>query len=279
MYKFFVAISLFLASACTQKEAPLERRALIVSLSPYQKIVESIAGQNFSVRTIVPAGANPHAYEPTAKEVSALQDGVLWFTIGEPFEKKIFPVLEEKNEHLGLVDLKKPVSYTLKGCCCEHAEDRHFWLSPRVVKAQVVTIVEALSARFPEDKLSFEENGRKVIEDLDQLDQKLTAELQSVKGKTFLVAHSAFGHFCRDYELNEISVEKEGKEPTMIQASQLIEEAKNARFAIAMPEHSNKGVELIASKLGIEVIVMDPYAPDLFETTQTLGRLLAEERE
>ena len=48
-------------------------------------------------------------------------------------------------------------------------------------------------------------------------------------------------------------------------------------LAIAMPQHSNKGLELVAKKLHLNVYVIDPYAPDYFETMLHLAHLVADD--
>ena len=134
------------------------------------------------------------------------------------------------------------------------------------------------SNRFPEYAQTFFENENRLSQELDALDLEIQAILKPVQHRTFLVSHSAFAYFCKDYQLEQISIELRGKEPTakyLTQIMQTIAES-GATLAVAMPQHSNKGLELIANKLHMSVQTIDPYCSDYFETMRKLSHLVAD---
>ena len=45
-------------------------RIITVSIPPFKYFVEEIAGDNFNVNVMVPAGANPHIYEPYPEQIN-----------------------------------------------------------------------------------------------------------------------------------------------------------------------------------------------------------------
>jgi zinc transport system substrate-binding protein len=253
---------------------------LLVSVPPYQSIVQQIAGDSFKVITVVPPNADPHTYEPTARQLSEIAEGRLWFQIGEPFEKKLLPLLP-KAEPLDLRQgLAMIQNHDPHHSCCAHAHgddmDRHIWLSPKMVAIQINTIAAALSERYPEQKEGFESRKGPLHEQLVDLNQEIELRLHNTVTRSFLISHPAFAYFCRDYGCNQLSIEQEGKEPRPKELEVLLASAvqSGARLAIAIPQHNNKGAQLIADKLKIPVRVLDPYANDYMETMRKLAGLI-----
>lgn len=260
-----------------------EKKRILVSIAPYQSIVEKVAGSAFAVQTVVPEGSNPHVYEPTTKQISSIREGSVWFRIGEPFEDKLISVLKEKNPDLTVTDLRDNIDLIHdhtegSSCCCQEMGDRHIWLSPKLSIVQVENITEVLSQKFPESKDFFTENARNLIQELEKLDQELEEILTNAKTKKFAVSHSAFAYFCKDYHLEQISIEFGGKDPTLLYLSKVKEDIQtfHVKLGIAMPQHSNKGLEIIGKTYGMQIERIDPYSPDFFNTLRHLAHLIAE---
>lgn len=288
--KFFIAILLLLtavySTSCkkaNENSASSQKPLILVSIAPYQFIVERIAGNSFDILTVVPQGANPHAYEPTSKQAQSISKGTIWFTIGEPFEKKLLSVLKTKNRSLIEADLRQGIELLedhtseCSHCSIDH-QDRHIWLSPKLASVQADTIARVLGEKFPEKKEIFLENGKILSSELKDLDQEIASVLAAVKERVVLVSHPAFGYFCRDYNFEQLSVEFEGKDPRPRHLEEVIQKAlsQSAELALALPQHNNKGAQLIAERLHIPVKLIDPYSPDYFEMLRLLARLIAD---
>lgn len=277
--KLFIIISLFASSLKSAENE--DKPVILVSLAPYQEIVQKIAGNSYRVEVIVPEGTNPHAYEPTPRQVQAIANGTLWFQVGESFEKKLFLVLKEKNKAITAIDLREKISLIQGSCCsCDGSgEDRHIWLSPKALMNQVGIIQESLSKKFPKKGDLFEENALDLTHDLEDLDQKVRKTVAKAKSKSIVVAHPAFGYFCRDYGLNQLSIEEDGKEPTARHLSSLLESAKQAKatLAISMPEHPSKGVEIVSKKLNLRLCEVHPYSSKILKEMEKLSHLVAQD--
>lgn len=276
--KIFLILTLF--ASCSRTEPKMQKQVLLVSIAPYKGLVQKIAGDRFAVEAIVPEGANPHAYEPTPRDVQLIATGSIWFQVGESLENKVQPVLQEKNSSLVCIDLREGVELIQHSLCkCDPSgEDRHLWLSPKNLIVQVKTIQESLSALHPEEKELFEKNGTLLVRELENLDQKIKKILEKAPHRSFVVAHPAFGYFCRDYDLKQLSIEFEGKEPTAKHLTQIIETATSLKttLAICMPEHPSKGAVVIANKLHLRLSTVSPYASNFLEEMEHLAILVAE---
>src|SRR5690606_24448109 len=63
------ALPLAATTASAQSTAPLQ---VVVSINPYQDLVQRIAGSRASVSTILPPGASPHAFDPSPSQAAQL---------------------------------------------------------------------------------------------------------------------------------------------------------------------------------------------------------------
>jgi len=274
----------WIAPACNRPSpSPTQTKpTILVSIAPYQFLVQQIGGDALSVQTVVPPGISPHAYEPTAQQVRALDRGAVWFRIGELFEDKILSILKSRNPNLVTADLREGIDLLDDPTCHLHSSqdhrDRHIWLSPKLAAIQTGRMAEILAQEFPEHRETFFENAKTLQEALSQLDQEIATLLHSVKDRVLLVSHPAFGYFCRDYQFEQLSVEFEGKDPRPRHLEEILQKAisHRAEIAIALPQHNNKGAQIIAEKLHVPVRMIDPYSPQYFETLLFLAHMIAD---
>ncbi len=247
---------------------------VLVSVAPDKFFVEKIAGATVKVELMVPAGASSHTFEPTPKQMLNASHADLWFQIGESFEARASRALQSHNPNLKLVDLRKGVDMIIDdegGChCSAHAQeccaDPHFWLSARQSKIQANTIAEALTQRYPQNAALYTQNLQIFVQELNDLDKEIEAQLAPLKNRTIMVSHPAYAYFCRDYQLKQLSIEFEGKDPSPRQLTNVITRARqsNIKTVFIQMQYNNKGALLIAKELGAKVVTLDPYAENYF---------------
>lgn len=290
----FLLMPLLIAGCQQQPSHPDKEKSVLVSIAPYAFFVDQIAGKSISVDTLIPEGANPHIYEPKPKEVGKVRGAALWIRLGESFDQKVFKVLQEQNPDMKIVDITQGI-HLLSACeaendlqhsHCDHGaqdegKDLHIWLSPRLAKVQAQTIAQALSHTFPENQALYEKNLAAFNLKLDEVDQTISKMLDPFKGEAILVSHPAFAYFCKDYNLIQLSVEMEGKEPLPQQITQLLQEAQNYKVAtvILEPQYSNKGAELIAEQLHVPTVVIDPYTEDYLDNLLHIADIIAKSKQ
>lgn len=263
-----------------QKES---KPTVLVSLAPYAYIVKKIAGDLVKVETLIPEGANPHIYEASPQTVQSHQHAALWIYLGEGFDKKMLQFLKETGQEIKTLDLAAGVPL-LPGpgqdSCCGHNEghDLHIWMSPRLIQAQAEKITEALVEILPQEEVVLRLHLSELLEELDLLHNTLSTLLSSKKGEVVLVSHPAFAYFCQEYGLQQLSVEVEGKDPRPQHVADILAKAKECAIhtIITEPQHSNKGAEAIAARLGIATHRVDPYTENYVENLLLLGEIIAQ---
>ncbi|OGN63876.1 MAG: hypothetical protein A3E80_03165 [Chlamydiae bacterium RIFCSPHIGHO2_12_FULL_49_9] len=286
--KYFLFFLLIFALGCGKKapSCSAPKPLVLTSIAPYCFLAEKIGGDRIEVQTIVPPNANPHIFEPTSSQTAQMIRGDIWLQIGEPFEEKIAPILKGRKANLVLLDLRSQVPLleethsTCRHCSKDHF-DRHIWLSPKLAALQAKEIERALSEKYPVFASEFKANLTSLLNELSQIAQNIETRLGSVQSRTILVSHPAFGYFCKDYGLEQLSVEFEGKDPRPKHLEEILKKAvsKNIRLALSLPQHNNKGAELIAQKLSKPIYSIDPYSPDYFEMLEKLTSLIEENHE
>jgi zinc transport system substrate-binding protein len=276
LFFFIFALSVNL---CAQEK-------VLVSVAPYVHLVERIGGEDIGVELLVPQGASPHTYEPTPKQIQAISKAKVWFCLGEPIEDKVRPALLNLDKNLVICDLHTGLDLIYEehghNCCHHHNDyDPHLWMSPKLMMKQVITIAKCLQNVFPDLKDTIEKNSQDSLKDLQTLDSDITKLFEGKKERVVLVAHPAYGYFCRDYGIKQISIEMEGKDPTAKELTALINEAKklNIKKIFVQNQYSHKGAELIAKEIGAKIVVLNPYSDNYIPMMERIAYEFANAQE
>jgi zinc transport system substrate-binding protein len=274
MRKVFIVFLLFFS--CNKEE---QNSSVLVTIPPYGYFVERISQNKLQMEILVPPGTNPHVYEPNPKQVKNILGVRVWFQTGEILEQKILTVLKEYNPQLQAVDLSQGFPLLTQQHCDHHDEGRdvHIWMSPKLAQKQARIIAETLTAAFPNEKATFDEGLQQLLHDLEALDAEIRERLKPYAGDAILVSHPAFGYFCAEYGLIQLSVECDGKDPLPQDIIETLHEAEEhyVRTVLTQTQYNNKGAILIAEKLKLPVYQVDPYAIDYIENLRHLSRMIA----
>lgn len=274
--RFFLGLFSLLSLSC----CAAHQQTILVSIPPFKYYVQSLMGGAVPVESVVPAGANPHIFDPSARQLARFSDAVIWFKIGETFERKVAGALRHANSNLKEINLLDGLDLIQSSdCphCAQHAADLHVWLSARLGQQIAKKIAQALEIQFPTYQQQIRNNLGQLIAMLDALDQRLAAQLANHQGEAILVSHGAFAYFCRDYGLRQLTVEKAGKEPSARQLTEVIAEARATRtdVAILQVQFNNKGTELVAKELGLRTCTIDPLYEEIPTTLTQLADCIA----
>ncbi len=97
---------------------------VVASFSILADIAAQVAGDVAEVETLIPLGANPHAYEPSARDVVTLSDADAVLVVGINFEEGLLPVVEESaGERMVVVSNCVPVRPIVSRTTHDHEDD------------------------------------------------------------------------------------------------------------------------------------------------------------
>jgi len=242
---------------------------VFVSLPPQKYFVQQIGRALVDVEVMIPAGADPHIYEPKPRQMVALSKAGLYFATGiQPFENTWLKKIASSNPDMLVVYTDRGIQ-KIPMATRHHEEDRHageldphIWLSPPLVMIQAQTILNALVEIDPAGRAVYEANCQAFVSELVALDAELKNIFAGKQGLQFMVLHPAWGYFAHTYGLKQIPVEIEGKDPKPAQLKELIEHAKQTQIKIifVQPQVSPRNAKLVAKEIGGQVVSVDPLA-------------------
>ncbi|MDP2846172.1 MAG: zinc ABC transporter substrate-binding protein, partial [Candidatus Methanoperedens sp.] len=153
----------------------------------------------------------------------------------------------------------------------------HIWLSPKNAKIMVENIYQGLVQIDPANQEYYARNKQKYLQELDELDNEITQALSGKKNRKIMVYHPAWAYFARDYGLEQIPIEKEGKEPTPQGIVSLIKQAKenNITVIFASPQFSTKSAEVVAKEIGGEVVLISSLEKNYLENMRKVTQAFA----
>jgi zinc transport system substrate-binding protein len=258
---------------------------VFVSIPPQKYFVEKIGASFVQVSVMVPAGANPHIYEPRPTQMTALSKSKIYFAIGVTFETVWLPKFAKLNPKMQIVHTDRGIDKmamvvhhheeeevtgdkdSAKNAPIEESTgtlDPHVWVAPPEVRIIARNIQEALAEIDPSNSGIYQSNLETFLKEIDKLDQDLTEVFKGKKGLKFMVYHPAWGYFARAYGLEQVPVEIEGKEPKPGQLEGLITQSKKEGIKVifVQPQFSTKSAETIAKAIGGQVIAADNLRED-----------------
>jgi zinc transport system substrate-binding protein len=246
---------------------------------------------------MAPPGASPHTFEPTPKQLVALGQAQVYFTLNLLFEKNTLPKALAVNPGLKVINVTQGMSLRRlsedeekaekaghghdkgKGHCNGHAKeedhgqaDPHVWLSPAQAGVMAANIAQGLADVDPVHAGSYEAGLKRLQTEIAELDRRLGAVLAPLKGREFLVYHPAFGYLGDAYGLRQVPVEVGGKEPGAKRLARLIEEARRRGTRVVFVQAQSASANRLAEAIGGAVVTLDPLARDWAANLERLAR-------
>ncbi len=280
LFLFFIISAALLFAGCSSTQddtladidAENEMLTVYTSFYPMYDFAQKIGGDKVSVVNMTPTGTEPHDWEPTAIDITNLENADIFVYNGAGLEHWVDDVLASlQNQDLIAVETSAGLSL-LEG---EHEHegeeeaeeeesqyDPHVWLDPMNAKLQMEAIKNALIEADPDNQAYYEANYEKYAAEIDILDQEFQDALSPLTNRDIIVAHEAFGYLCAAYDLNQIGIEglAADSEPDAARMAEIIDFAEEQKITTIFFEElvSPKVAETIAAAIGAETAVLNP---------------------
>ncbi|NDV65695.1 metal ABC transporter solute-binding protein, Zn/Mn family [Bacteroides sp. 224] len=278
-------ILLLLVTACAGNPGKKQgERVITVTIEPQRYFTEAIAGDKFKVISMVPKGSSPETYDPTPQQLVSLGESEAYFRIGHiGFEQTWMDRLLKNAPHISVFDTSKGIDL-IYGEGHTHGDhyhpggvEPHIWNS--AANAQVITsnIYKALCTLDRENESYYLARYDSINQRILHTDSILSSILTADADSAFMIYHPALSYFARDYGLEQISIEEEGKEPSPGHLKNLIEhcKAKNVRVVFVQPEFDKRNAEIIAQQTNTQIVPINPLAYDWEEEMIHTARSLS----
>lgn len=270
-----ISILLFLLfTSCVQQRVSTPVKPVVsVSILPQKYFVEQLAGEKVEVNVMVPPGASPHTYEPSISQLSKLDQSAIYMKIGYlGFELSWMDKILSVNPDMQLINLSDGVELLYgegEGTHQGHDHnqvgiDPHIWMSPRNAKVMVTNMAGALGSLLPEDSLQIRINLSLLLARIDSLDREIGNMLTQNKVTCFMIYHPSLSYFANDYQLEQLSLEWEGKSPSPSHMKELTDLARERQVStiLIQVEFDSKNAEVIAREIGAVIEPINPLDED-----------------
>jgi zinc transport system substrate-binding protein len=241
---------------------------IAVSILPQQYFVKKIGGNHVSVLVLAGPGVNPLTYTPPKAQLKALNDRDIYFLMGIPPETTWLVDIAKRAPNIKLLDISQGIPKT--------SDDPHIWLSPRLVKIQAQTIAQALIDVDPTHEVDYQANLDAFLTELDDLDrdiQRIMDENQ-VAGKTFIVAHPAWGYFVRDYGLEMVTIPENATDEQLQELARLAQE-KRITTIFYQRGFDEVSPEKLARLIDGRTMPLEPLNPSWEPNLRSVAMMLA----
>ena len=238
------------------------------SIYPMYDFASKIGGDKINLSTMVPSGTEPHDWEPTAMNITHLEEADVFIYNGAGMEHWVEDVLASlQNEKIIVVEASNNVDF-IKGHSHseKHQEDTthdpHVWLYPLNAKIQMENIKNAFVEADPSNTEYYQANYEKYAAECDALDQEFKDTLAPLVNKDIIVSHEAYGYLSEAYDLHQIGIEglSADSDPDPARMAEIIDLAKEKNIETIFFEEtvSSKVAETIAKEVGAKTAVLSP---------------------
>ncbi len=195
-------------SSDSAENADADLPQIVVTYSILGSLVSEVVGSSAQVTVLMPNGADPHQWQPSAKDIETLNNADLVVTNGLGLEGGLADVIEQAmKEKVSVFVATDHIKVRLVGegegadpsdaDQSVGAKDPHLWMDPMTL----IDVVEALVETLALANIDVTEQGMKVTEDLATLDNevgKMVGEIPEDK-RQLVTGHESLGYFAARY--------------------------------------------------------------------------------
>ena len=241
-------------------EKPAVTVTVTVTISPYKYFVDQIAKGKVDVNVMVSNGNNPETYEPYAQQMMELSKSALYLKVGSiGFEQTWMKKLQDNAPDMKVID----TSVGIKPAKTPGGNiDPHVWMSCSNARIIASNILKALCELEPKNKAFFEKNYLSLLKIIDKRDSVIRKSFKDHPEmvRKFVIYHPILTYFARDYQLEQLTIEEEGREPSAAQLKSLIERARKEKikYCLIQAEFANRNTNTFIKESQTKAMNINP---------------------
>ncbi len=261
MFSCIISVNLF-AGGKTEKNME-GKVAVAATFDAMKELAEIVGKDKVYVHTIIPPGVEAHDFEPKAGDLKFLMQAkaVVYNGFGmEPWlTDALHAVKQDTIKTICASNGIKPIELA-EGHHHHHHEDGHHhedkhdhdhdddheavdphaWLSLESAKIMVKNIADGLSEIDPANRAFYKGNAEAFIAKADALLAQYRGNFAQVTHRRFVTGHAAFGYLCRDFNLEQNSVEDvfSAGEPSAQQLAKLADYCNQYGITVVFSENT-----------------------------------------
>ena len=246
--------------------------------------VKRVGGERVDVFPLLPPNADPHTFQPGARDTARVADADLVLTVGLGLEsgwlnELIENAARDPESIIELGDAVDPIAFMeMEGHHEEEEEgeggdhdegdeeeeehnhgplDPHFWFDPNRVKRTVNDIAARLSMMDPDSGDFYRANAEAYNSELDELHTWIQEQVATIPAdrRLMVTSHDSFQYFATTYKFEVVAAVFPGgtteREPSAQEIAELIDEIAEAGSPAVFTETSVS--DTLAARIADEV--------------------------
>ncbi|KIQ04415.1 MULTISPECIES: metal ABC transporter substrate-binding protein [Pseudomonas] len=265
--------------------ADAKRLRIGITLHPYYSYVSNIVGDKAEVVPLIPAGFNPHAYEPRSEDIKRIGslDVVVLNGVGhDDFADRMIAASEKPDIEVIEANANVPL-LAATGIAARGAGkvvNPHTFLSISASIAQINNIARELGKLDPANAKTYTQNARAYGKRLRKLRADALAQLTEAPNADLRVAtvHAAYDYLLREFGLEVTAVVEpaHGIEPSPSQLKKTIDQLRELDVKVIFSEldFPSTYVDTIQRESGVKLyplshISYGEYSAEKYEKEMT----------
>jgi len=276
----FVVLTVVLAivgSACSGAGAGGDDRPLVIATTTILgDVVANAAGDAVQVEVLMPVGADPHDFAPSARQAARLRDAALVVANGIGLEGALLDVIDAAEQdgvlviRVGELLSPKPVVAAWASEEASNGLDPHVWMDPlRVAEAVDLTADRVHSATGVDISDSAAAYRARILD----LHEEITLMIETVPAerRKMITNHFSFGYYADRYGIKllgtVIPAATTGAETSAADFAALVDLLEQERVSVIFGSTAEPTslADTLAEEVGYEVKVVKLYTGSLGE--------------
>jgi ABC-type Zn uptake system ZnuABC Zn-binding protein ZnuA len=231
---------------------------ILTSTTLLADVTHSIVGDRLQVEALLPAGSDPHSYQPTPQDAARVAESRLIIVNGAGYEQFLKSLLDNADGQATIVEASTGVSPGEEA----GSIDPHMWLDPNNMIIYAENIRDALTRLDPEGEAIYKSNADSYISQLKTLDTWIQEQVGQIppEKRLLITNHESLGYFAKRYGLTVagtvIKSFSSDASPSAQQLAALIDEVRSsgAQAIFLDAADSDTFARQIADETGVKVV-------------------------
>lgn len=260
MKKMILAIMTLsvLLTSCGGMVKQSDKLTVYSSFYAMNDFARAIGGEDIVYHSIVPLGAEPHDFEPTAADMARLSEADVFIYNGMGIDEWADKVKDTLPDNV----LTVCVSDNLNGTA--ENTDPHVWLNMENAQVQLEAVYKAFAEADSENAEKYLNRLMLYSAQIDEIEEDY--KNAGLSGKKIFVTHGAYGYLCDEFGMEQIALEgiSGDSDPSPAQMADIVKQIKSegAKCIFYDPLEGDKIANAAAKEAGVEALELYTFEGD-----------------
>ena len=265
-------LGLVIAAAVVAAASASAAMRVVATTTDLASLVAVVGGDLVTVESIVPAGADPEAFEPRPGDLGKVQQADLLVRVGLGYDYWLDALVNRIGDKrlmrggdryldasvgIPLLEIRGQ-SVVNEGGHAHGVANPHYWLDPENAIVVTAGIAEALVRIAPGQRERIVANRERFLGELETRRQRWDRMLAPFAGTRLIAYHNSWPYFARRFRLDVAAFiePKAGVAPSPAHLAQVIAEGRKAqvRAVLHEPHEPDTASRFVAQKLAVPMV-------------------------